>query len=585
MSISRPVYMLADRYRLDDRIASGGMGEVWRATDLVLGRPVAVKLLRAEYTEHPEIVARFRAEARHAGSLSHPNIARVYDYGEAGAAHPPFLVMELVNGPPLTRLLASGPMEPARVMDLVAQAADGLAAAHAAGLVHRDIKPGNLLLAPPGQVKITDFGIAYAAGSAPITRTGMLIGTPAYVAPERVAGAGATAASDLYSLGIVAYECLAGALPFSGTAMEVALSHQMRTLPPLPAAVPAEAAALVAELTAKDPAARPASAAEVMTRARRLGDAMAGTWAAGAAPPSTRAAAPPAGAPAPPAGAPSPSAGAAAPPAGAPSPPAGAASPSAGPAFWPAPPAAEAGARPGSPAGADAWPAPPAAGAGARPGSPAQADAWPTAPSAGAGAWPASSPAEAGAWPASPPATASDAQADTLVASEATLREFGVTGPPRPAQHRLGPRDRGRRGRVIVMAVAAAAVVALAGWALASLSAGTSAGGRAAAPPASSAPQTQPATPAVQVNAGALIGQPVRAVTRRLRQLGLRVRVEFTHADGQPPGTVLSVQPSGRVAVGSSVTVTATPPHGHGDGHGHGHGHGGDGGGNGQGSD
>src|SRR5215469_3583786 len=281
MSITRPAHMLADRYRLDDQIAAGGMGEVWRATDLVLGRPVAIKLLRVEYAQHPETLARFRAEARHAGALSHPHIARIYDYGEAGATHPPFLVMELVDGPPLTRLLADGPMEPARVMDLVAQAAD----AHAAGLVHRDIKPGNLPLAPRDQVKITDFGIAYAAGSAPITRTGMLIGTPAYVAPERVAGAGATPASDLYSLGIVAYEGLAGGLPFSGTAMEVALSHQMRELPSLPAAVPAEAAALVAELTAKDPAARPARAGEVVTRAGRLRDALAGAPAAGAVTP------------------------------------------------------------------------------------------------------------------------------------------------------------------------------------------------------------------------------------------------------------------------------------------------------------
>jgi Protein kinase domain len=557
MSITRPAYMLADRYRLDDRIAAGGMGEVWRATDLVLGRLVAVKLLRAEYVQHPEILARFRAEARHAGSLSNPHIARVFDYGEAGATHPPFLVMELVDGPPVTRLLARGPMEPARVMDLVAQAADGLAAAHAAGLVHRDIKPGNLLLAPPGQVKITDFGIAYAAGSAPITRTGMLVGTPAYVAPERVAGAGATPASDLYSLGIVAYECLAGALPFSGTAMEVALSHQMRSLPPLPATVPAEAAALVAELTAKDPAARPASAGEVMTRAGRLRDAMAGAPPAEAAPP-----------------------------------PAGAAPPPAGPAFWPAPHAAEAGAGPASPTRADAWPAPPSAGAGAWPAppsagagawsvsSPAGAGAPPTLPPAAANAWPAPPPAGAGAWPASPPTVAADAQADTLIASEATLREFGTPGPPRVAQHRLVPSDRGRRRRVIVLAVAAAAVVALAWWALADLAGGTFAGGRPAAASTAS-PHSQPSTPMVQVNADALIGQPVGVVTRRLRHLGLRVRVEFAHTDGRPPGTVLSVQPSGPVAAGSSVTVTAARPQ---HGHGHDHGHGGEGG-NGQGND
>jgi serine/threonine-protein kinase len=559
MSVTRPVYLLADRYQLDDLIAAGGMGEVWRATDLVLGRPVAVKLLRAEYVQHPETLARFRAEARHAGSLSHPHIARIYDYSEADATHPPFLVMELVDGPPLTQLLANGPMEPARVMDVVAQAADGLAAAHAAGLVHRDIKPGNLLLAPPDQVKITDFGIAYAAGSAPITRTGMLIGTPAYVAPERVAGAGATPASDLYSLGIVAYECLAGALPFSGTAMEVALSHQMRALPPLPASVPAEVAALVAELTAKDPAARPASAGEVVTRAGRLRDALSLARSAGAA------------------------------------------SLSAGPAFWPAPPSLQADARPGAPsAGPGHRPASPPAGAGrgaaaqpAWPPSPAAGtDAWPAAPSAHAGARPAFSSAEAGAWADSPPASAADAQADqadTVVGPRATLREIGTPGPVRPAQHRLVPRDRGRRRRMIVLAVAAAAVVALAGWALAGLSGGTSAHGRPTAPPSSSTPHTQPATsPAtrtVQVNPGALIGQPVRVVTQRLRQLGLRVRVQSTRTASRPPGTVLSVQPSGQVAAGSSVTVTAAlPPPGHGHGHGHGGGHGhGDGGGKGHG--
>src|SRR5487761_286392 len=263
MSTSRAAVVLAGRYRLEDWIATGGMGEVWAAADLVLRRPVAVKLVRAGYAEHPETLARFRAEARHAGSLSHPCIAQIYDYGGAGGPPPPFLVMELVDGPPLARLLAAGPLDPARVMDLVAQAAEGLAAAHAAGLVHRDVKPGNLLLAPGDRVKITDFGIAHAAGSAPITRTGILVGTPAYLAPERVAGAPATPASDLYSLGIVAYECLAGAPPFGGTAMEIALAHQLRPLPVLPPAVPTGAAALVAGLTAKDPAARPASAREV----------------------------------------------------------------------------------------------------------------------------------------------------------------------------------------------------------------------------------------------------------------------------------------------------------------------------------
>src|SRR5438552_2127787 len=123
MSITRPVYLLADRYQLDDLIAAGGMGEVWRGTDLVLGRPGAVQVLRAGYGQHPGTLARFRAEARPAGCLSPPHIARIYDNGEAGATHPPFLVMALVDGPPLTQLVANGRMEPARVMDVVAQAA------------------------------------------------------------------------------------------------------------------------------------------------------------------------------------------------------------------------------------------------------------------------------------------------------------------------------------------------------------------------------------------------------------------------------------------------------------------------------
>ena len=257
--------LLAARYRLESRIAAGGMGEVWRAADLVLDRPVAVKLLPAGYAQHAETLARFRAEARHAAAVSHPGIAQVYDYGDASDGQPPFLVMELVDGRPLTQLLAAGPLDPERTLDLVSQVAAGLAAAHAAGLVHRDIKPGNLLVSASGTVKITDFGIAYAAGSAPLTRTGTVIGTPAYLAPERLAGAVAGPASDLYSLGIVAYECLAGAVPFAGTALEVALAHQHQPLPPLD--IPQEVAALVADLTAMDPADRPASAADVAARA------------------------------------------------------------------------------------------------------------------------------------------------------------------------------------------------------------------------------------------------------------------------------------------------------------------------------
>jgi eukaryotic-like serine/threonine-protein kinase len=276
--------LLASRYRLEGRISGGGMGEVWRAIDVVLDRPVAVKLLRPEYAQHHETLARFRAEARHAAALSHPAIAQVYDYGDAVDGHPPFLVLELVDGPPLTRLLAAGPLDPVVVLDIVAQVAAGLATAHAAGVLHRDIKPGNLLVGAGGQVKITDFGISYAAGSAPLTRTGTVIGTPGYLAPERLAGAGAGPSGDVYSLGMVAYECLSGRLPFTGTAVEIALAHQHQPLPPLPMSVPAAVEALVTSMTDKDPNMRPSSAAEVADRAATLRDSLTNVAATGAEP-------------------------------------------------------------------------------------------------------------------------------------------------------------------------------------------------------------------------------------------------------------------------------------------------------------
>ena len=157
-------------------------------------------------------------------------------------------------------------------MDIVGQVAAGLQAAHSAGLIHRDIKPANILFTSDGIARITDFGIAHAVGSAPLTETGMVIGTPGYLAPERIAGAAGDAASDLYALGIVAYECLAGVRPFSGQPIQVAMAHLERPLPPLPPSVPAEVIAFVMKLTAKDPAARPGSADDVSCQARRLQD-------------------------------------------------------------------------------------------------------------------------------------------------------------------------------------------------------------------------------------------------------------------------------------------------------------------------
>src|SRR5262249_34080183 len=254
-----PGTVLRHRYRLDGPVALGGVGEVWRGTDLVLERGVAVKLLRAEYAQDEECLARFRAEGRHAALLSHPNIAQVYDYVEAAPPVPGFLVMELVDGQSLARLVARGPLSPARTMGIVAQAASGLQAAHAAGVVHRDIKPGNLLVGRGDHIKITDFGIAQGAGSARLTRTGTLVGTAADRGPGGATGGLATRASDLSSLGVVAYECLPGQIPFRGEPLAVALAHMQQAIPPLPPSVPAAVAALVADLTAKDPAARPPS--------------------------------------------------------------------------------------------------------------------------------------------------------------------------------------------------------------------------------------------------------------------------------------------------------------------------------------
>jgi serine/threonine-protein kinase len=273
--------VLQDRYRLDARIAVGGVGEVWRSTDLALDRRVAIKLLRPEQASDEVGITRFRAEAHHAGCLSHPNIARVYDYCEARPPDPGYLVMEFVGGPSLARMLDSGPLDPAQTMDVIAQVARGLAAAHGAGVVHRDVKPGNLLTGADGMVKITDFGIAQALGSEPVTRTGGLIGTPAYLAPERGAGCAATPAADLYALGVVAYHCLSGRLPFEGEPLAVVIAHMEGDMPPLPASVPPGVAALVADLTSRDPRARPESAAAVANRAEDLRDALAGPAVAG----------------------------------------------------------------------------------------------------------------------------------------------------------------------------------------------------------------------------------------------------------------------------------------------------------------
>ena len=261
MSLS-PERTIADRDMLVERIAVGGMGEVWRARDQLLDRDVAVKVLKDEYAEDPTFLQRFRSEAKHTASLSHPGIANVFDYGEIGSVA--YLVMELVPGEPLSAVIArDAPLPAAEVMDMLGQAGLALQAAHDVGVVHRDVKPGNLIVRPDGVVKITDFGIARAVDAAPVTQTGLLVGTAAYLSPEQAAGRVATTTSDIYSLGVVGYECLAGHRPFTGdSAIGVAMAHVNTTPPPLPDSVPPLVADFVMRALDKEPSRRQPSASD-----------------------------------------------------------------------------------------------------------------------------------------------------------------------------------------------------------------------------------------------------------------------------------------------------------------------------------
>jgi serine/threonine protein kinase len=473
---------LAGRYRLDERVAAGGYGEVWRATDLVLARPVAVKVLRPEVAGDAEALARFRAEARHAGSVEHEGIARVFDYDEPSPKYPAFLVMEYVDGPSLAEVLDEGPLPLGRTLDILAQAGAALAAAHEAGLVHRDIKPQNILLSGDGQVKLTDFGISLAAGAAALTSTGMVLGTTGYLAPERLEGARGTAAGDVYALGVVAYQALAGEPPFSGTPAEIADAHHSRAWPPLPAGIPAEVIALIGRLTARDPVLRP-NAAQVAHRAAEL-RAQLGPYEPGEL------------------------------------------------------------------------------GESHEPGESTEPD-------------PPTSPIR--------PATRSEPS------------QPGQNGEPWERPSTLPPARRGRDRREdlpsawpgrLTLGAAAAAVLALAGWALISL-----VGPHGEHPSAAGPGRAR----TVEIDAARLRGQAVPVVRRELDRLGLNVRVRW-RVDGQVrPGIVLAVRPGGQVPAGSVVVVTGSrlpvteptpgtpvtvrhhhhqgPPPGHGHGKGHGKGH------------
>ncbi|MDT3316141.1 protein kinase [Microbacterium sp. KSW4-11] len=258
------------RYELDSRIAIGGMGEVWEATDHVIGRTVAIKILKDEYMGDPGFLERFRAEARHAALVNHEGIASVFDYGEENGSA--FLVMELVPGEALSTILErEGALSTDKTLDIVAQTASALQAAHAAGLVHRDIKPGNLLITPDGRVKITDFGIARIADQVPLTATGQVMGTVQYLSPEQASGHAASPSTDIYSLGIVAYELLAGRRPFTGESqVAIAMAQINDTPPPLPDTVAEPVQRFVMSMIAKKPEERPASTSAVARAAGAL---------------------------------------------------------------------------------------------------------------------------------------------------------------------------------------------------------------------------------------------------------------------------------------------------------------------------
>ncbi|MEN9753172.1 MAG: hypothetical protein RL670_863 [Actinomycetota bacterium] len=258
------------RYRLAKRIAIGGMGEVWRAQDEVILRDVAIKILKQEYLSDPSFLERFRTEAKHAARVNNDGIANVYDYGEDGGSA--YLVMELVPGESLARIIETeGRLEVDQVLDIMSQTARALHEAHKSGLVHRDIKPGNLLITPENVVKITDFGIARVADQVSLTATGQVMGTVQYLAPEQATGKPPTPSTDIYALGIVAYEALCGRRPFTGESqMAIAMAQINDAPPPMPESIPEPVQKLVLQCLAKKAVSRPSSAMALAQQAEKL---------------------------------------------------------------------------------------------------------------------------------------------------------------------------------------------------------------------------------------------------------------------------------------------------------------------------
>jgi serine/threonine-protein kinase len=269
-----------DRYEIGKRIGRGGMAEIFQARDILLDRPVALKVLFPEFATDPAFVERFRREAQAAANLNHPNIVGVYDWGKVNNTY--YIAMEYVNGRTLADILKqSGTLTPMQVCDLISEVASALISAHHNGVIHRDIKPGNILVSTTGQVKVADFGIARALGAGVeqgLTQTGAVMGTATYFSPEQAQGVSTDQRSDIYSLGIVMYEMLCGVAPFTGeNAVAIAYKQVHEHAMPLTqrlASIPTEVAAIVAKCMEKSPDDRYASAEQVRDELRRFVEGM-----------------------------------------------------------------------------------------------------------------------------------------------------------------------------------------------------------------------------------------------------------------------------------------------------------------------